>query len=175
MPGMSSPTGAYSRRRRPRRRTRLLDGLAHAVQHLHLEGVVGQAQLAGRHQGRGQGAHVVGAEGRTQVVAVLQHGARQAFEHGVGVALVREHGHGPALLGRQHRLVVPVGALDEAQVHGAAALAGPGQEPLQVGVGVAQIGLQHHARLVVAAELVLVEQRGEHGHGEVPVAVLLLV
>jgi len=62
MPGMSSPTGAYSRRRRPIPRMACLMGSPMPWQHLDLEGGVAQAQFASRLYGRRQRAHVVAGE-----------------------------------------------------------------------------------------------------------------
>ena len=56
-----------------------------------------------------------------------------------------------------------------------AALACPVDQTAQVVLGVAQIGLHDDAGLVVAAELVLVEQLLEDREGEVAVAELLEV
>ena len=46
----------------------VLDRFAHAVQHLDLEGVVGEPEAAGRGDRRGQRAHVVTGEGRVHDV-----------------------------------------------------------------------------------------------------------
>ena len=111
---MSSPTGAYSRSRRPMRAHGRLDGVAHAVQHLDLEAVVGHAEAARGGDGGGERAHVVAGEGGAHDVDALEHEAREALVGDVGVGLVREDRRRPALLAGEHRLVVPVGALDEA-------------------------------------------------------------
>ena len=81
----------------------------------------------------------------------------------------------PALLAGEHRLVVPVGALDEAHGERPAAAAAPGHQGLEVVARVAQVGLHDHAGLVVGAKLLFVEQLGEDGVGEVAVAELLEV
>ena len=136
----------------------LLDGLAHAVQHLDLEGGVAQAQFASRLYGRRQRAHVVAGERGPHLARVLQHRARQLLVHGVGVRLVREHRDRPALLGGEHRLVVPIGAFDEAQVEDTAPLGGPRYQLREIAVGVAQVSLQDDAGVVVVAELVLIQK-----------------
>ncbi len=153
----------------------LFDGLAHAVQHLDLEGVVGEPELARRLDDGGQRAHVVAGEGRPDVRGFLQHRPRQLLVHGVGVGLVREDRHRPAFLRGEHRLVVPVRALDEPEVEHAVALSGPRKKLVEVALGVAKIGLQHDPGVVVAAELLFVEQGREHAEREVAVAELLEV
>ena len=106
---------------------------------------------------------------------MLEQDPRQALEHRVGVGLVREHRHRPALLGGEHRLVVPVGALDESHGDEAGALARPVDQAAHVVLGVAQVRLDDDAGVLVAAELVLVEELGEDREGEVAVAELLQV
>ena len=116
MPGISSPTGAYSRRRSPRPRTACLMGAPMPWSIWISKASSGQAQLSRRGDGRRQRAHVVARERRSDVFGVLEHHARQLLVHGVAVGLVGEHRDGPSVLRRDDRLVVPVGALDEAQV-----------------------------------------------------------
>ncbi len=150
-----------------------LDGVAHAVQHLDLEAVVGHAETAGGGHGGRERPHVVAGEGRAHDVDALQHEAREAFVGDVRIGLVREDRHGPALLPGENGLVVPVSALDEAHGQRPAAAAPPGDQGLQVVAGVAQVGLHDHAGLVEAAKLLFVEQLGEDGEGEVAIAELL--
>ena len=145
------------------------------MQHLDLEAVVGHAQAAGGGDRRRERAHVVAAEGRPHHVDALEHEARQALERDVGVGLVGEDRRGPALLAGEHRLVVPVGALDEPHRERPAAAAAPVDQRPEVVAGVAQVGLHDHAGLVEGAELFFVEQFGEHRVGEVAVAELLEV
>ena len=153
----------------------VLDRLAHPVQGLDLERVVGEPQLARRHDRRRQRAHVVARERRAHVLGVAQHRLGELLVHRVRVGLVREDRHRPALLGGDDGLVVPVRALDETQVEAPVAVLRPGEEPGDVLLGVAQVGLDDGAGVVVGAELLLVEQRGEHLEGEVTVAELLEV
>ena len=88
---------------------------------------------------------------------------------------MREDRQRPALLSGEHRLVVPVGALDQADRDRRAAAAGPVDERAQVAFGVAQVGLDDDAGVGEVAELVFVEQLREDGVGQVAVAELLEV
>ncbi len=71
----------------------------------------------------------------------------EALEAGVAVALVAPHRRRPAALGGDHPLVVPIGALDQPDRgrHLAVAQGRGGKDPLQGLLGVAKVGLDHHA------------------------------
>ena len=114
MPGTSSPTGAYTRWRSPRRRDRGVDRLGHAVEHLELVAGVGDADGAGVGDGVGERAEVVAAEGGPHLAVVVVQQPDAALEVGVGLVLALVDGHRPALGPRLDRLGVPVGALHEA-------------------------------------------------------------
>ncbi len=86
-----------------------------------------------------------------------------------------EDGSRPALLGSLDRLVVPIRALDQAYRDDAAVLAGPADQAANVVLRVAQVRLHDHAGLIVASELVLLEELLKHGEGEIAVAELLEV
>ena len=81
----------------------------------------------------------------------------------------------PALLARQHCLVVPVGALDEAHAERRAALLGEGQQPLGVFDRALQVRLHHHSEVRVALELGVERQLLEEVVGDVVVGPLLEV
>ena len=155
---------------------RRLDGVAHAVQHLDLEAVVGHAAGGGRWRWPPRASARCGCAkaGRTTSTLSSMRRARRSKETSA-VGLVGEDRRGPALLAGEHRLVVPVGALDEPHRERPAAAAPPVDQRLEVVAGVAQVGLHDHAGLVEGAELLFVEQFGEDRVGEVAVAELLEV
>ncbi len=93
---------------------RLLQRVAEAAQHLQLEvGVLaaGEAVVGDR---VGDGAQVVRADGQPHRPARVEQPARELLEVEVAVGLDLEDGDGPAVLLGLDELVVPVGALDEA-------------------------------------------------------------
>gem|GEM_PF-5263545 len=127
--------------------------LGHAVEHLEFKARLGHVQLASRLHDRADGPDVVRGALEVDQVVVLEDLARLALMGHVRLGLVGPDRHRPAVLLGQHRLVVPVGALDQPKPEGQAFLAAPGDEPGQVLVRVAQIGLEHQREVRPVAEL----------------------
>ena len=153
----------------------VLHRIGHAVEHLDLVAGRRQAEHLGGGHRVGQAAQVMAAERRTEHAMILQQELGQAFVGGVGLRLAREDGDGPALLGGDHGLVVPVGSLDEPHPNRRAATASPVGEGVQVVFRRAEIRLDRDADIGPVAELVFVEQFAEDAERQVLVRVLLHV
>src|SRR5207244_2689777 len=102
-------------------------------QHLNFIASRRNANFVGKRQGEGKAADVVTAEGRPQQRVVLHQEARQALVVGVGLGFVQENRNRPTLLGRQHRLVIPIRALDEPDPYGTATPLDPAGQFFEVG------------------------------------------
>ena len=88
-------------------------GLGHAVEHLHLVAVVGDAPVARVAHRVGERAQVVGAERGPHLAVVVVQEPDAALVAGVGLVLVLEDRRRPAAGAGVDRLGVPVGALHE--------------------------------------------------------------
>jgi hypothetical protein len=148
--------------------------LGHAVEHLDLVAGVRDAAAARLLHRVGDRPEVVAPErGAYDVVVVVQE-ADAALEVGVGLRLVLEHGHRPALGSADDGLGVPVRALDQADGDRAAPRPRPRDEGLEVAVRVLQVRLDHDADLEVG-ELGLVEEVGEQFERQILDVVVLHV
>ena len=124
----------------------------HAVEHLHFERVLREIELLAQGERVSDGAHIVRAQGELDTTLVGPARGRRnesgshALEARVGLRLAAPDGNGPASLLGDDRLVVPVGALDEAHGHLPASIAGPLDDPASVVVAAAQISLHGQPR-----------------------------
>ena len=153
----------------------VLHGLGQPWQVLDAERAVRDPVLARGDERRGQRADGVARERRPELLRPAQHRFGQLLVHRVGVRLVGEDGDRPPFLGGDDGLVVPVGALDQADVDVSSSPRRPTEQAIEVALGVAQVRLDDGARVLVVAELLLVEQRREHLVGQVAVTRLLEV
>ena len=174
MPGTSSPTGPYTRSRRPRRLMAACTGSAMPVEQLDLVAVVGHAAVAGVADGVGERAQVVRPEGGAHLAVVVVEEPGAALVVRVGLVLVLEHRRRPPAGPGVHGLGVPVRALHQAHRDRAGPTGRPGDEVGEVVAGVAQVGLDHDAGRHVG-ELVLGQQVAEQRQREVLGVVVLHV
>src|SRR5437660_1558163 len=113
-----------------------------------------QAGGPGGGQAVGQAAEVVAGEGGPHRPGAVDQVAGAALVVGVGLGLLLEHRHRPALGLGHHRLVVPVGALHQPDLErDLQRPLRPRHEVAQVGVGVLPVGLDHAAERRPAGEL----------------------
>ncbi len=137
----------------------------HAVEDLEFVAFFGDAEGLGCFQDGGDRADVVRAAGEVHPFVVFQQQARLALEGGVGGRLFGVNGNRPAVLAGADRLVIPVGALDQAHADRQTMLAGPGDELRDVFVRVLEIGLQGDAQMGVVG--ILATQAAVEIEGEV--------
>ena len=128
---------------------RLVQGLAHAVQALELEGV----EVVGHFEDRGNGVGVVGGELRVDAVGHAEQLARAGDVGDVGVGLAGED----RVAGQPHRLGaldlgVPVGALDEADHDAAVEPFGQRVQPVDDEGRARTVGLDDDAKTIPAGE-----------------------
>jgi hypothetical protein len=150
-------------------------GIGHAIEHLQFKSRLGHLQGLGDGDGFGLRAHIVAGDGGVEMGVVLQQKLGHALEIGVGSRLAVVNRLRPVLLRRQDGLLIPVGPLDQAHRHRGSPLFGPGDQVLQIGVAIPQVGLQRQANVGAASELRLQQQLLQNGQGEGFVAVLLHV
>ena len=138
----------------------MLQVVAEAAQHLQLEVLVRRAEPAVLRDGMGDRAQVVAGDGGPDGRPRLQQADREVLEVAVRVGLDLEDRRVPAVLSCFDDLVVPVGALDEAdgQRRRAVRVRCPRGDPVTQGGGVAQVGLQHEPGRRAVPELVFGEQ-----------------
>ena len=146
----------------------------HAVEHLQLVAVVGDAALAPGHDRVGERPEVVAAEAGPHVAVVVVQQSHAPLVVGLGLIDVLVHGDRPPLGLGDDGLGVPVGALDQANGDGPAPLRREGDEVGQVVAGVLEVGLDHGARLQLG-ELVLTDEIAEQLEGDVLGVVVLHV
>ena len=104
---------------------------------------------------------------------VLQKERDQLFVAGVGVVLAGEDRYGPPALAVHDRLVVPVGALDQADAHRRPAGLGPGEQVPDVACGVLEVRLQREAGEGIGAKLVFHQELADDPDRQVlPLVVL---
>ena len=157
----------------------LLDAGGHAGEHLELD-VVLDAACGAQLEGEGDVEEVLAGHAQADVAGAL--GRHRPGEHalvvGVSGLLGGPGGQFPAVDLGVDLLHGQVGALDDADLDARAArgdtLGGPLLEALHGAQGVGQVGLQDDAGLV-AAHVLLVEDRGEDRDGQVEVLVVLHV
>jgi hypothetical protein len=106
-------------------------------------------------------------------MSVVEHG-HAALVARIGGCLVLEHGDGPARRLGQHRLRVPVGALDQPHRHRAAPPGRPLDEPLEVVDRLLEVRLDDDPGIQVD-ELCLVQERPEELEGQILGPVVLHV
>ena len=150
----------------PRRTHRLVDRLRHAVEHLELVAVVGDAPGARRDDRVRDRSQVVAAERGADLAVVIVQQARALLEARVGFGLVLEDRDRPVLRLRVHGLGVPVGTLHESDRERHGARAGEFDDRLEIAARFFQIRLQRDAG-VQRRELVLGEQSAEQFQGDV--------
>ena len=149
-----------------------VDRPGHPVEHLQLDRAVGQPGGPGGGQAVGQATEVVTGEGRPDRAGAVDQVADAALVVGVGLGLLLEDRHRPALGLGDDGLVVPVGAFDQPDLERQPQRRlRPGHEVAQVGVGVLPVGLDDAAQLGPAGELVA--QRPDELEGEVLHVVVL--
>ena len=160
MPGTRSPTGQYTRTRRPLARSALGQVVAEAAQHLELEVARPPPPRAGRRRSRGRSSAGCGRRSRPG-----QAGARPA----AGGSAPRSCGRSrpcartPVATSRAvapRRLVIPVGALDQAHRERPPARRWPRPRPAagRARRRVTQVRLKHQARGGAVAELALAQE-----------------
>jgi len=76
-----------------------------------------------------------------------------ALEGGIGFGLDRIDRNLPAVLFGDDRFIVPVGALDETHRNRQILAPGPGEQGLQIRIGLLQVGLEGDAEVGIVAEL----------------------
>ena len=149
--------------------------VAHAVEHLDLEGPPGQFHLFGKGHRLRQAAQIVAGEGGAQVLAVGEEKFRLALVGDIALPFSLPHGSGPAVLRANDRLRVPVGTLDQPDSHRCPAPLGPGGQHSQVIRCGAEVCLNGDAHMGPVAEFRFHQEAGENGQGEVLEAALLHV
>ena len=145
----------------------LLLGVAHAVEHLHLDRAAIEAEVFGHGHAVGERAEVVAAERRPQHVGMLHHEGGGGLVAGVGLPLLLPHRDRPAGGLGVDRLVVPVGALHEPDPHGRAAVPRPGGERGEVAGRLVEVALHHDAAVRPVAKLRLHRDLLEDLEGEI--------
>ena len=154
---------------------RRLQRVGHAVQHLELDRVLRHSTpLRARHRYR-DAARIVGRDRRMQARIGIEQACRAVLETGIGLGLARPDRDRPAMLGRQHRLLVPVGAAHQADVERHVASAGEFDQVRDVGGGVAQVGLKRDPDAVPVGELGVSDQAREHRQHQRTLVVVLHV
>ena len=123
----------------------------------------------------GEAADVVAAERRAEQRVVLHQEPGTPLVVRVGLPLLEEHRHGPAVLPGVQDLVVPVRPLDQPHPDRRPAPLGPVGEGPQVALGLGQVRLDDDADVGPVAELGLDEHLAEDVEGQVLVGVLLHV
>ena len=151
-----------------------MDRFGHPVQHLDLVAGVRDALPAGVGDGVGERAEVVRGERRPHRAVVVVQEPDAPLVVRVGLVLVLEHRHRPALGSGHDRLRVPVRALHQPDADRLGATGRPGDELREVVARVLQVGLDHDAGVDVR-ELGLVEQLAEELEREVLDLVVLHV
>ena len=154
-------------------------GRRHPLEHLDLDRAV-QAALVAQGQGPRHVEQVVARHAHPQIAAGggVERGVEHRLEAGIDVGLVRVgRRRPPGQLGLD--LLHPeVGSLHQPnpgpRATGGPAPAGPGDQLVEHGVGVGEVGLQRHAGREVL-ELGFVEHLLEGGQGQLQVPVLLHV
>ncbi len=146
---------------------RHLQFVGHAVERLELVGARVDAEALGLGDDVGAGPDVVRREVRRDDVDVLEEEEGELLVVGVGLGFFLPDRDGPVALLRDDGLVIPVGALDEADVERPVVLAGPSDEVAEVGLAVAQVGLDGDADGRLRAELGFLEDGLEELEGEV--------
>src|SRR5512144_1844270 len=116
--------------------------LGHAVEHLELEGVGGDFHQVGGGNRVADAAEIVGCDGGTDDVDVLEKELCQAFEIPVRLLLGEKDRNRPFLLAVHGEFVVPVSALHEPDVDFFPPLPGPPDEFREVFFGVLEVGLE---------------------------------
>ena len=157
----------------------LLDAGGHSGEHLELDAVL-DAACGAQLEGEGDVEEVLAGHAQADVAGAL--GRHRPGEHalvvGVGGLLGGPGGQLPAVDLGVDLLHGQVGALDDTDLDARAArgdtLGGPLLEALHGAQGVGQVGLQDDAGLV-AAHVLLVEDRGEDRDGQVEILVVLHV
>jgi hypothetical protein len=144
-----------------------LQFVGHAEERLELIGFRADAEALGLGDGVGAGADVVRGEVRRDHVDVLEEEQRELLVVGVGLGLLLPDRGGPLALLGDDGLVVPVGALDEADVDHPVVPAGPGDEIAEVGLAIAQVGLHGDADGGFLGELRFLEDGFEQREREV--------
>ncbi len=145
----------------------LLQVVPEAPQHLELDVLRRAAEQPVDGDRMRHGAQVVRGDRDPDARARLEQYGRERLEVAVGLRLDLEDRRVPAVLPGLDDLVIPVRALDEADVSGSGPLVrrGPGEDPVEQRGGVAQVGLQHEPGGGPVAELLLGEQL-EHEVGD---------
>ena len=120
----------------------------HAVQHLDLDRIVGEAFLASGAERVGDAPQVVAGERGADVAGVRDEHRRAPFVVGVGLVLVGPHRRLPALRVGLDRLDVPVRALDQTDLQRAHERVGrPLDEVAQIVEGIDAVRLDDAAEL----------------------------
>ena len=133
----------------------LLQFRGHPVEHLNLEGCLGQTDFFELGDRRPDRSGIVASEGEFDAAAFecfrrrMDERSGHSFEAGVRVGLSTPDGNRPPHLLRVDRLVVPIGALDEANRHLTAGSLRPLDDPGGVVVPGTQVGLHREARVEV--------------------------
>lgn len=157
----------YSRTRVAHLHERDLELVGHAVERLEFVGARVEAEALGLGDGVGDGAHVVRGEVGGDDVDVLEEEERQLFVVGVGFGFPLPDRDRPVALAGKDGLVVPVGALHEADVERAPVSPRPGDQIAEVALGVAQVRLHGDAHRRLMGELRFLEDGFEEREGEV--------
>ena len=144
-----------------------LQFVGHAVERLEFVGLRVDAEALGLRDGVGAGADVVRGEVRRDEVDVFEQEQRELLVVGVRLGLFLPDGDGPIALLGDDGLVVPIGALDEADIERAVVFAGPGDKVAKVGLAIAEVGLHGDADRGLRAELGFLENGFEEREGEI--------
>ncbi len=137
--------------------------VAEPTEDLELEPVPARRGAVSVGEGVGDRADVVGADRDADPRPRVEQGAGQGLEVAVGGPPGREHGLGPAVLGRFDPLVIPVGALDEPDRQRRLTAIGEVEHLLGDLGRVAQVGLEDDPGRRPGPELLLGEDRAGEG------------
>ena len=152
-----------------------LDQVAHAVEGLELVGRAGQSAGLGGGDRVRQAADIVAAEGRAQLLVMLDQEPGAALERRIALPLLEIDRLGPAQPPRGRDFVVPVRSLDQPDRDRRAAALDPVAQHPQLVLGIAVIGLHDDPDVGPVAELGLLEHAAKQFVRQCPVGVLLHV
>ena len=146
---------------------RVFNRLGHAIERLELEIPPLDSQALGLRQHMRDAANIVRSESGIDDFFVLEQHQGELLEICVGLGFVRKDGHGPVLLLRDNRLIIPVSAFDEPHRDSAPPHPRPVDNLLQIVSTISQIRLQRQPARRRHGKLFLGEDGFEEAQREI--------